>query len=112
MQSAVAWFALVVAGIGWFYIFGSQAAHRLETIEAQATNRQRVFLRCVNGVCLIVLATSLFAGVFSIDARRRPGLYVGDWLAVMLLLVASVTLALADIRLTMRLRRAADGEVR
>jgi hypothetical protein len=110
MQSAVAWFALVVAGLGWFYVFGSQAARRLETIEARATNRRRIALRGINGACLIVLATGLFAGVYSIDARRRPGLYLIDWFTVMLLLLISVVLALVDVRLTMRLRRPAGGE--
>jgi hypothetical protein len=112
MQSAGAWFALVVAGIGWFYIFGSQAARRLGTIEAQTANRRRVQLRSINGVCLIALATCLFAGVYSINAHDRPGLFVGDWVAVMLLLVLSVGLALADIRLTAKLRRPAETEAR
>jgi hypothetical protein len=110
MQSAGAWFALVVAGIGWFYIFGSQAAHGLQVIEAQAANRRRVYLRSINGTCLIALATCLFAGVYSIDPHHRPGLFMGDWLAVMALLLVSVVLAMADLRLTVKLRRPSGGE--
>jgi hypothetical protein len=110
MQSAGAWFALAVAGVGWFYIFGSQAARHLETIETQAANRRRIFLRCINGVCLITLATCLFAGVYTIDPHLRPRVFLGDWMAVTLLVVLSMALAIMDVRLTARLRRPTGGE--
>ncbi|HEX4125308.1 MAG TPA: hypothetical protein VHY37_11325 [Tepidisphaeraceae bacterium] len=109
MHSAAAWFALVIAGIGWFYIFGSQAAQRLETVEAQAVNRRRVRLRVCNGACLIALGSCMFAGLYSVEPASRPWLFVGVWIAVMLLLAVCVALALVDVRLTMRLRRSSGG---
>lgn len=96
--------ALLVATSGWFYMFYSRAAHKLEGIEANPVNRKRRRLRQVNGFVMMLLAIAFFAGSYTFDIDRAPLKYIGVWLAALVLLAAMVVLALLDVRMTVQLR--------
>ena len=95
-------FSFLVAAAGWYYLFYSRAAHRLALIEDQDLNQKRIRLRRIGGAVMILLAASVFAGVFTV---QTPHWFVAVWLAVLVLLGTIVVLALADLRLTLKLRR-------
>ena len=97
--------SLLIAVAGWFYMFYSRAAHRLGVIESAPANLRRIRLRRINGFAMFLLAVGLFAGVWSVDPKRTPSLFVFIWVGVFLLLFVVVVLALIDVRLTARLRR-------
>ena len=97
-------FSLVVGAAGWFYLFYSKAAHRLEGVEARGANLWRVRLRRVNGVAMLALAVLFYAGFNNVDDRTGPAAFVAIWLGVMALLATIVVLVLVDVRLTARLR--------
>ena len=97
--------SLLIAVAGWYYMFYSRAAHRLSTIESAPANLQRIRLRRVNGFAMFLLAVGLFAGVWSIDPKRTPGLFGLVWVSVFILLLVIVILALMDVRFTAKLRR-------
>lgn len=94
--------ALLVGVAGWYYLFYSKAAVRLSGIEDPRLNQRRQRLRRTNGVVMLVLAVLLYAGT---DERNTPRSFALVWLSVFLLFFAFVALAVADIRLTARLRR-------
>lgn len=95
-------FSLLVAAAGWYYLFYSRAAQRLSGIENQDINQRRVRLRRIGGAVMMLLAVSVFAGVFTVQSPRS---FVAVWLMVLALLGAIVVLALMDLRLTIKLRR-------
>src|SRR5437867_3440591 len=95
-------FALLVLAAGWYYLFYSPAAHRLEGIEENQCNRLRVRLRRVNGVAMMLLAVAFYAACYTVT-QPAPALMIS--LAIMGLLVIVIVLAWADVRLTARLRR-------
>lgn len=104
MNHLPAIFSLLVAAAGWYYLFYSKAAHRLHGIEDERLNRLRVRLRRTCGLVIICLAVAMYAMLSALEHERYTE---GGWwlLAVMALLLASVLLALIDIRLTARMRR-------
>jgi hypothetical protein len=99
--------ALLIATAGWHYLFYSRAAQRLSGVEEQRLNRLRVVLRRAGGVVLLVLGPTFFAGFRTLlpETSFDPATFVGLWLAVLGLMGLMVVLALADVRLTWKLRR-------
>ena len=104
-------FSLWVAAAGWYYMFYSKAASRLSGIENDASNRRRVRLRQTNGFVILMLAMCFYAGLVTFDIDRpNVSLFIVWVMAVLLLLCTTMTLGLADLRLTLKLKR--DQEVR
>ncbi len=104
MQTIVAdIFALICGITGWFYLLYSRAAGKLASLETSRLNTRRARLRRAGGGAMLLLAVAFFSGS-NIDADHRPGAFVLVWISVMILLAIVVALALADIRLTARLR--------
>ena len=102
-------FALLVAAAGWYYLFYSQAAFKLQGVEHQARTRRRIRLRRVGGLVIMLLAASFYA-MFVMLRRERfatAGVLV---LVVMFLMGAVMVLGLVDLRLTRKMRR--DGRPR
>lgn len=100
-------FALLTGAAGWYYLFYSRAAHRLSGIEDERLNARRVRLRRVGGVAMLLLGAFFFAGSYGFDdPRQTPGAFLGVWITVLALLIVIVVLAMIDVRLTHRLRRA------
>jgi drug/metabolite transporter (DMT)-like permease len=98
-------FALLVAAAGWYYMFYSRAAHKLEGVENAELNLKRIRLRRIGGFVMMLFAVLFFAGFNTIDPKRHPALFLALWGVAFVLLGAMVVLALVDIRLTARLRR-------
>lgn len=97
-------FCLLVAIAGWYYLFFSKAADRLESIEGHSINRRRVRLRKTCGFVMLVLAASFYALLQVLDrADARTFLLLLLTIAVCLVLI--VILAMIDVRLTWKLRR-------
>jgi hypothetical protein len=106
MQSLSTILALLIGIAGWYYLFYSRAAHKLEGVESKRLNRMRVGLRRVGGLVLLLLAPMFFAGFHTVDADVSPNAFVVIWLAVMLLLGVNVLLAMVDVVLTWKISRA------
>lgn len=98
-------FALACGVAGWFYMFYSNAAHKLAALESPAHNALRIRLRRICGAALVLLGIGFYIGFNSIDDRRNPGLYLAVWVASILLLLLIVALVATDIHLTRALRR-------
>jgi 4-amino-4-deoxy-L-arabinose transferase-like glycosyltransferase len=98
-------FSLLVAAAGWYYMFYSRAVANLSGIENESLNRRRQRLRRIGGFVMFVLAIALFAGFHSVDSSTSAQAFVLVWLAVFLLLLTVLLLAMADLRLTWKLRR-------
>lgn len=105
MDTLLAIFALLVAAVGWYYLFYSRAAARLEGVEDDRANRLRGVLRRTNGIIMLLMAVGIAVATYRFDMERMPTQFGLTWMAVMLLLLISVVLALIDMRLTLRLRR-------
>jgi len=93
--------ALLIGVAGWYYLFYSQAADRLVAIEAPVANQRRRRLRRMNGAAMLMLAVLLYAGIYT----EAPQAFMLIWLGVCLLLAIILVLGIADIWLTVRLRR-------
>ncbi|MDB5323369.1 MAG: hypothetical protein JWN40_5000 [Phycisphaerales bacterium] len=98
-------FSLLVAAAGWYYMFYSRAVANLTGIENESLNRRRQRLRRIGGFIMFLLAIALFAGFHSVDAGTSAQAFVLVWLSVFLLLLTVLLLAMADLRLTWKLRR-------
>jgi len=96
--------ALIAGAAGWYYLFYSKAARRLDTIEGSATNVRRTKLRRINGAAMVILAAGFYSG-FAIDGEVHRKAFAVIWFSVFLLLLVIVILAVVDLRLTARLRR-------
>jgi hypothetical protein len=96
--------ALLIAAVGWYYLFYSRATERLEAIEEQQTNRRRGILRRINAIVMLLMALGIAVGTFRFQAEQDQQAFLITWTIVILLLPASVTLALIDLRLTIKLR--------
>ncbi|HXE53802.1 MAG TPA: hypothetical protein VN541_12340 [Tepidisphaeraceae bacterium] len=103
MTTVVDIFALLTAAAGWYYMFYSRAARRLDRIEASERNTLRVRLRRLGGLIMLLLGVLFFAG-FQSWVTDRAGLFIGVWIGVLFLLLGIVVLALIDVRLTWKLR--------
>lgn len=98
--------ALMVAGSGWYYMFYSRAAHRLEAIENRRINLSRIRCRRASGGLLSLMGVLIFAGSQrQFDPESHPRSFILIWLAVMVLLLVVVILAMIDLRLTLKLRQ-------
>jgi hypothetical protein len=97
--------ALLMAVAGLFYLFGSPAAQRLESVEAPAANRLRRRLRRLNGALILLLAIAMTAGCYAFDPQRPGLLFLVDWIVVVLLMAGMLVLVAADLRLTHALRK-------
>ena len=105
MNYLAAIFALLVAAAGWYYMFYSRAASNLAGIEQHALNAKRVRLRRVGGFFMFALGVCFFALFWSVDVEESPGLSLAVLLGVLVCLMIVVLLALADLRLTWKLRQ-------
>jgi len=106
MRVMPAIFALLVGAIGWYYLFFSQAANRLGSIEEQRTNRLRGLLRRINAILMLLIALGIAFATYKFEDRRGfENAYILTWFIVMMLLLAVVILGLIDVRLTWKLRR-------
>ena len=113
MRILAAILSLLIAVAGWHYLFFSRAAARLQGIESDRLNRLRNQMRRVGGVVMLLLAGFFFAGFWTFDFENLEG--DGDrfaliWGAVALLIGAVMVLAVVDLRLTARLRRARKAD--
>jgi hypothetical protein len=99
-------FALVVAAVGWYYMFYSTAAVRLGEVEPHPLNTMRCRLRRIGGFFMLLLAVCFFALFFTVDMSRPTLGFFFVFLATFLVLGTIVVLALVDLRLTWKLRRA------
>jgi len=104
MHLLTAILALLTGVAGWFYLFFSPAARRLDGIEQHRANRLRIRLRRVNGVIMILLAALLYGGTNAVDERVHPKAFILIWMSVTLLVGVILLLVLADVRLTIGLR--------
>lgn len=98
-------FSLLVAAAGWYYLFYSRAVANLSGIENEQINRRRHRLRRAGGFVMLLLGAALFAGFHSVDSTTGAQAFVFVWLSVFALLLTVLLLAMADLRLTMKLRR-------
>ena len=105
MRTLSAIFALLIAAVGWYYLFYSRASERLGGIEEERANRLRGILRRTNAIIMMLIAIGIAAATYRFDMESMPREFGLTWLAVMTLLLVSVVLALIDVRLTMKLRR-------
>src|SRR6185437_5943065 len=96
-------FSFLIAATGWYYLFYSRAAHRLDEVEAARTNAVRVRLRRICGFVMLLLGILVFAGCQK-WAEDRAIVSITIWLGVLLLLLVMVILGLIDLRLTWNLR--------
>ena len=97
-------FALVIGAAGWYYVFYSKAAQKLEGVEGERINQRRVRLRRLGGVCMILLAMSMYLGAAGIDPDDQKVAFVVVWVVVMALVCLITVLALIDLRLTKQLK--------
>ncbi len=104
--------ALLTGIAGWFYMFYSRAAHRLSGLERQRLNDHRIRLRRLGGGVMFLLAITLYVGFYAVRPESGPRLFVAIWLGVFVLLGLIVLLALVDVYLTFRLRRALAARLR
>lgn len=104
MISLPAIVALSIGAAGWYYLFYSPAAHKLQGIETRPLNQRRIRLRRVGGSLMLLLAVAFFAGFEAVDPVGHPDGFILVWTAVMILLALIVVLALIDLRLTWHLR--------
>lgn len=106
MQVLPAIAALLIAAAGWFYMFYSQAAHRLEGIEAQDTNARRKRLRRIGGTIMFALGATVYVFFNRLqDAERSAGLLLLLLTLMLALMMSMLVLGLIDLRLTAKLRR-------
>jgi hypothetical protein len=91
--------SLLIAATGWHYLFYSRAVKLLEEIEFRELNAKRVLYRRINGGLLMALGLLTFCGVQNL----RPVVFVGIWIAAMVVLATIVVLAMVDVRLTWKL---------
>jgi drug/metabolite transporter (DMT)-like permease len=104
MHSIAAILDMLIGVAGWYYLFYSKAAVRLGGIEEPAINQRRQRLRRINGMVMLLLAASFYAGVFTVNIEHTPQVFAAVWLSVLVLLLVIVVLAVADLRLTSKLR--------
>jgi Na+/H+ antiporter NhaD/arsenite permease-like protein len=97
-------FALIIGAAGWFYLFYSKAAQKLQGVEDTRINQRRVRLRRSGGFSMILLAMAMYAGVAGFDWERPTIWFALVWVLVMALVLVITVLALIDIRLTKQLR--------
>jgi hypothetical protein len=97
-------FAFLVGVAGWYYLFYSQAARKLQSIEDPRLNRRRRRLRQANGVRMLLLAVSFSVLMYSFLPKDEAVAAVATIALIALLLIAILVLALIDVRLTARLR--------
>jgi len=97
-------FSLLAGIAGWYYMFYSRAAQKLQRIEAGRLNALRIRLRRTNGFVMLLLAGCFFAACHRTDPGEARSFAI-LFLAVLVLLAVIVSLALVDIRLTWKLRK-------
>lgn len=94
-------FALMVLAAGWHYVFFSAAASRLSLIENPRLNARRVLMRRANGCVMLLLAVDFYVLCYAkVSVVTRAYLAF----ALLILMILLLLFALADLRLTRRLR--------
>ncbi len=105
MHALPAIFALLVAAIGWYYLFYSRAASRLSSIEEEKSNRLRGLLRRINAILMLVMAVGIALAMYKFNRDETYEQFLLVWLAILLLLIVVIVLGLIDVRLTWKLRQ-------
>ena len=105
MHALPAIFALLVAAVGWYYLFYSKASDRLSSIEEDRANRLRGLLRRINAILMLIMAVGIAVAMYKLDRDETYQLFVLTWMGILLLLVVVMILGLIDVRLTWKLRR-------
>src|SRR5688500_9879556 len=105
MRALPAIFALLVAAVGWYYLWYSQAIQRLARIEEQRTTRRLGILRRINAIIMLLIALGIACGTYRFEREGAETACLITWALVMLLLFAFVLLALIDLPLTIKLRQ-------
>jgi hypothetical protein len=101
--------ALLIAIAGWFYLFYSRAAHKLQGVEDPVTNNRRIRLRRINGFVILLLGITMYAGFRTVSTNPPTMAFLVVWLAVFVLMMIMVTLGMIDVRLTRKLRDRRKG---
>ena len=104
-ESIPAIFCILVAAIGWFYLFYSRGAYRLAGVENERQNRLRIRLRRAGAVAMVLLAVAFAVGYYGVDDRHPTVTFLVAWGTVLILLPTVLGIGLADLRLTRSLRR-------
>jgi hypothetical protein len=94
--------ALLIAASGWYYLFYSRAAHKLDGLDSKPVNVWRILLRRVNGGVIMLLGVAVFVG----SQNLPPVAFVAAWASAIGLLLLAVILAMIDIRLTWKMTQA------
>lgn len=97
--------SLLTGIAGWFYLFYSKAAQALGGVEEQRLNNRRIRLRRIGGMVMLALAVLMYLGWYAVSLDPPSLTAAWVWLTVLVLLGILSLLALADMRLTLRLRR-------
>ena len=97
--------SLLTGIAGWFYLFYSKGAHGLGVLEDQRMNNHRIRLRRIGGMVMLALAVLMYLGWYAVSLDPPSLTAAWVWLTVLVLLGVLSLLALADMRLTLRLRR-------
>jgi hypothetical protein len=98
--------SLTVAASGWYYLFYSRAAHRLEKLEDRRLNLARIRCRRAAGGLLSIMGILMFIGAQrQAEPEHHPRTYIAIWMGVMALLLVIVILAMIDLRLTLKIRQ-------
>lgn len=105
MNTLPAIFALLVAAIGWYYLFYSRAASRLSSIEEEKSNRLRGLLRRINAILMLVMAVGIALAMYKFNRDETSELFLITWMTILLLLLVVMVLGLIDVRLTWKLRQ-------
>ena len=105
MRPMLSILSLVIGAIGWYYLFYSQAAMRLGSIEDQRQNRLRGALRRINAIVMLLMAVGIATGTYKFDKPGQESAFILIWSGVMILLLLFMILALIDLRLTWKLRQ-------
>ena len=67
--------SIAILLIGWYYVFYSKAAERLNGVEPTPVNRKRQIHRRLGGLLLLPMSALFLAGSYWIDPHDRPGLF-------------------------------------
>ena len=93
-------FALLIAALGWYYLFYSRAAQYLEAVEDQRSNRLRGILRRMNAIVMLLMAVGIAMTTYRFNREGAEMQFALTGSAVMFLLTLCVVLALIDVQLT------------
>ena len=101
-------FSLLIAAAGWYYLFYSTSATVLRSIEGTRRNRRRVLFRRTGGAAMLLLAIAFYAGFETFDPKTSPKMFIAAWSAVAVLLFFVLILGVADLQMTLKIKKERD----